>query len=157
MSSPRKVLGSVDVQPYLCLPWHRNWALSRRLRDQGAASRVTHHGCQMGLGRRVMVTADPQNYYLRQLGLKPALVWKWMIAGTWPLHSMPAAKHFKWHPTIHDRVQALGLATVTAGGADWSRDPLRIAAFFSPKLIAFWGARVDFRMPDRGVTSTLAG
>ena len=50
---------------------------------------------------------------------------------------MAVVKHSEWHHTNDDRVQALGLATVTAGGADWSRDPLRIAAFFfSPKLIA---------------------
>ena len=50
---------------------------------------------------------------------------------------MAVMKHLGWHHTNDDRIQALGLATVTAGGADWSRDPLRIAAFFfSPKLIA---------------------
>ncbi len=50
---------------------------------------------------------------------------------------MAVVKHLEWHHTIDDRVQALGLATVTAGGADWSKDSLGIAAFFfSPKLIA---------------------
>ena len=59
-----------------------------------------------------------------------------MTAGTWPFHGSRKG-HFKWPHTIHDRARALGLATVTAGGVDWSRDPSRTAAFFfSPKLIA---------------------
>lgn len=40
---------------------------------------------------------------------------------------MAVLKHLKWHHTIDDRVQALGLATVTAGGADWSRDTVGTA------------------------------
>ena len=50
---------------------------------------------------------------------------------------MAVFKHLGWAHILDDRVQALGLATVTAGGADWSRDSLGTAAFFlSPKLIA---------------------
>ena len=41
---------------------------------------------------------------------------------------MAVVKHLEWKHTIDDRVQALGLATVTAGGADWPRDPSGIAA-----------------------------